>query len=180
MWRRQPVAIASVVFAVVGLVALMPDCASACSCGGSKEEIVEWALSHPGAVFSGKVIDIERGSFSFRVNEVWKGQRRETLQVSTPNSGAACVYPFENGQEYLVFAYWGNQGTPPRPGLKVDLCGSTKPLSLAGAELALLGDGETPEAAALNDTSGAVSVRATVLIAVLAMAASFSLVTRLG
>jgi hypothetical protein len=180
-------ALASLVLTVLGLVVLLPDCASACSCGGggSQKEIVEWALSHPGAVVSGEVIEVDKGSSSstvtLQVSEVWKGPQQETLKVYTPSYGAACGYPFKEGQEYLVYAYWGNQGTPPRPGLKVDLCSSTKPLSNAGEDLALLGKGEKPNnsAEALNDTSGIVSVGAMIGVACLAMAASFLLVVRL-
>jgi hypothetical protein len=158
---RALAALASLVLAVLGLLLLLPDCASACSCGGggSREEMVEWALSHPGAVVSGKVVDVEKGSstssVTLRVYEMWKGPQRETLEMSTPSYGAACGYPFKEGQEYLVYAYWGNQGTP----LKVDLCSSTKPLSEAGADLTLLGNGEKPTDGALNDTSGGVTAR---------------------
>lgn len=106
--------------------------------------MVEWALSHPGAVVSGKVVDVEKGgsyssNVTLRVYGVWKGPQRETLEMSTPSDGAACGYPFKEGQEYLVYAYWGNQGTPPRPGLNVDLCSQAKPLANADEDLALLG-----------------------------------------
>lgn len=115
---------------------------------------------------------------------MWKGPQRETLEVYTPSYGAACGYPFTEEQEYLVYAYWRNQGTPPRPGLKVDLCSSTIPLSNAGEDLALLGklgESEKPNnsAEALNDTSGIVSAQAVVGLAGLAMAASSLLVMRL-
>ncbi len=187
---RPLAALATLVLAVLGIVLLAPDCASACSCagGGSKKEMVEWALSHPGAVVSGEVIDVEKGSFSssvtIRVSEVWKGPQRETLEVSTPSYGAACGYPFKEGQEYLVYAYWGNQGKPPRPALKVDSCSGTKPLSEAGEDLALLdklGNGEDPKdgGEALTDTSGGVPVRMMVGLAGLAMAASLLVVVRL-
>ena len=187
---RPLAALASLVLAVLGAVLLIPDCASACSCvgGGSKKEMVEWALSHPGAVFSGEVIDVEKGSQSssvtIRASEVWKGPQRETIQVSTPSYGAACGYSFKEGQEYLVYAYWGNQGKPPRPALKVDSCSGTRPLSKAGEDLALLdklGNGEDSQygGEALTDTSGSVSVRVMVGMAGLALAASLLLVGRL-
>jgi hypothetical protein len=190
MSSRLLAALASVVLTGLGFMFLLPDCASACSCGGggSKEEMVKWALSHPGAVVTGEVVEIEKGSststVTLRVYEVWKGPQRETLQVSTPSYGAACGYPFKKGQEYLVYAYWGNQGTPPRPGLKVDLCSQTKPLSNAHEDLALLGklgEGEKPQDGgdALNDTSGAVSVRAMVGLLGLTTAASFLVMVRL-
>jgi hypothetical protein len=44
---------------------------------------------------------------TLRVSEVWKGPERETLEVSTSSQEAACGVPFEEGQEYLVYAYGG-------------------------------------------------------------------------
>ncbi len=181
--------LASVVLSVLGFVFLIPDCASACSCavGGSQKERVESGLSSSEAVFSGEVVDFEKGAYSnlygptetvsFRVSEVWKGPERETLEVSTPTQGTACGYPFKEGQEYLVYAYTGKQG------LETDLCSQNKPLSKAEADLALLGnssekpkDGSNDEA--LSDTSGGVSGRAIAGMAGLAMAAALLVVVR--
>ena len=181
MSSRPLAALASVIIAVGGLVVLLPDCASACSCGGggSKEEIVEWALSHPGAVFSGEVVEVDKGSqisnVTLRVDEVWKGPQRETIQVSTPSYGAACGYPFKEGQEYLVYAYEKEEP------FKVDLCSQTKPLSKASGDLALLDNSsERPTGGeVLSDTSGGASVRAMVGVAGLALAASLLLMMRL-
>jgi hypothetical protein len=146
---------------VLGLVALIPDCASACSCGGSGAPFREVAKgAGSSAVFSGEVIDAEKGPqisrFTFRVSKVWKGKQRETRTVSTPSYGAACGYPFKEGKEYLVYAYWGPTGSPPRPSLKEDACGPTKLLSEADANLRVLGNGETRggSGAVLSDTSG--------------------------
>jgi hypothetical protein len=72
------------------------------------------------------------------------------------SGGNSCAYGFEEGQEYLVYAYWGNVGSPPRPALTADGCTETKPLSEASADLQALGDGETMggSGAVLSDTSG--------------------------
>jgi hypothetical protein len=115
-------------------------------------------------VFSGEVAAIDRnqkGPFggvdevSFRVSEVWKGPKRETLELTTQSQGSACGYHFEEEQEYLVYAY--GKGKP----FQVDLCSETKPLSKAGVDLAVLGNGEKPKIGgdALNDTSGVVPAR---------------------
>jgi hypothetical protein len=204
---RTLAALASLVLTGLGLVVLLPDCASACSCGGvaaatERKEFeralsqpgsevakqlnynVNWVLSHPGAVFSGKVVDVEKSSsrdtlrVTLMVFEVWNGPRRETLEVSTPSAGAICGYPFKEGQEYLVYA--DGKEEP----FKVDLCSGTKQLSKADAEIAFLekrGEGEKPTNGgdALNDTSGVVPARAVVGMAGLAMAASFLVVVRL-
>jgi hypothetical protein len=52
-----------VLLVVVGLVALLPDCASACSCAalpGTTQERARQALSDSAAVFSGEVVDFEK------------------------------------------------------------------------------------------------------------------------
>ena len=187
MIRRPLAALASSLLTVLGAVLLIPDCASACSCAieSNPKERVEFAVSDSEAVFSGEVVDFEKGAdsmfgptetVSFRVSEVWKGPPRETLEVSTPTQGSACGYAFKEGQEYLVYAYSGKQG------LETDLCSSNKPLSKADEDLALLGNSsEKPKdgGEVLADTSGGVSAGAMVGAAALALAASLLLVARL-
>ncbi len=54
----------SVAFLVGGLVVLLPDCASACTCayfGGSPQQRAERMLDKSAAVFSGKVVGLKRG-----------------------------------------------------------------------------------------------------------------------
>jgi hypothetical protein len=173
--RRTLATLASVVLTVLGVVVLYPPkCVHACSCiapPGPKK-----ALSSSEAVFSGEVAGIEKKeaatsrhpgtvTVSLRVSEVWKGPERSTLEVSMPSQESACRYPFEEGQEYLVYASGRDLG--------VSLCSPTKPLSKAGEDLAVLGNGEKPKSNdALTDTSGIVPVRVVVGLAGLAMVAS--------
>ena len=183
---RPLVALASVVLAGLGFVVLLPDCASACTCelvDRSQKVIVEFAVSSSEAVFAGKIVDLkgnQKGPFggidkvSFRVSEVWKGPERGALEVSTQAHEGTCGYPFEEGREYLVYAY-GKQD------LEVSLCSETKPLSKAGADLALLGDSQKPKDGGdetLSDTSGGISARAMAGIAGLAMMTSLLVVLR--
>lgn len=188
MSSRSLVALASVVLVGLSLVVLLPDCASACSCAmppGTQKERAERALASSEAVFSGKVVKIDRPSGpgwssrdletdTFRISESWKGPKGATLEVKTPVAGMSCGYSFKEGQEYLVYASGERD-------LKVFLCGETKPLSKADADLALLGNGKKPKQGgdALTDTSGGVSVRVMSGVAGLAMVASFLLVGRL-
>lgn len=184
----------------MSLVALLPDCASACMCafeGGPKERTKE-AIADSDAVFSGEVVDLEKAppdtemvegtmltvmgggdrkaKVSLRVSEVWKGPNQETVQFTTPVAdGISCAHPFEEGREYLVYADGGQY-------LEVDGCSETKPLSRAGTDLALLGNSmEEPKEGegALSDTSGGLSVPAVVGLAGLALAGSILLVARL-
>ena len=152
---------------------------------GSQKEVAEAALSDSDAVFSGEVVDIDRPSpfkssaaletDTFRVSESWKGPGGGTLKVRTALMGMSCGYPFKEGQEYLVYAYTGKQG------LRVDLCSQTKPFEKAGADLAVLGDGERPNGGGevLSDTSGGVSRDTMLGLAGLALATSLLLVMRL-
>ena len=191
---RPLAALTSLVLAVLGVVFLVPpDCASACTCAmpsGSQKEIAKDALAGSEAVFSGELVDFEKSTSpsgemtiiggastaTLRVSEVWKGPERETLEVSTSSQEGACGYPFEEGREYLVYAYGGQ-------GLETDLCSQTKPLSEAGADLAVLGNSsEKPKDGgneALSDTSGGVSVRAIVGLTGIAVVASLLVVVRL-
>jgi hypothetical protein len=183
---RTLAALASLALTVLGVVVLLPDCASACSCAifGSQKERVERALSSSEAVFSGEVAAIERdqkGPFggvdevSFRVSEVWKGPERETLELTTPSQGGACGYPFEEGQEYLVYA--DGKGEP----FDTSICSGTTQLSKADEDLTVLGNGEKPTDGgdALNDTSGVVPARAVVGMAGLTIAAALLVMVRL-
>jgi hypothetical protein len=78
---------------------------------------------------------------------VWKGPKRETLEVSTPSQGSACGYSFFEGRKHLVYA----EGRR----MSVDSCGETTPLSKASADFEALGNGETlGGAGVLSDTSG--------------------------
>jgi hypothetical protein len=184
---RTLAALASLVLTVLGVVVLFsPDCAYACSCAmppGTQKERAERALSSSEAVFSGEVAAIEKeaatashpgtATATLRVSEVWKGPERATLEVSTASQESACGFPFEEGREYLVYAYGKHD-------LNVDLCSETKPLSIAEADLAVLGNGEKPKSSdALTDTSGGVPARAVVGLAGLAMAASLLVMVRL-
>jgi len=187
MGSRPLAALASLVVTVLGVVLLFPpDCAYACSCAmppGSQEERAERALAESSAVFSGAVVAVEQGTatasgpgndtVTLRASEVWKGSGLGTLEVRTPSQESACGYAFEEGREYLVYAYG-------KRGLATDLCTETKPLSEAGADLALLGDGERPTGGeVLSDTSGGLSAGALVGLAGLALAASLLVVVRL-
>jgi hypothetical protein len=134
----------------MALVALLPDCASACSCMPPRP--TERELARSSAVFAGKVVDLKTGfrttKVSFRVSEVWKGPERETLEVRTAREGTTRDYRFYEGREYLVYA--GGRK------MEVGSCGRTTPLSEASADLEALGSGETMggSSAVLYDTSG--------------------------
>jgi len=193
--------LATLTLLALSLVALLPDCASACTCGieGSPKERARGAIAGSDAVFSGEVVALEKeppetemvegtmltviggggreATVTLRVSEAWKGPKQQTVQFTTPVAdGISCAYPFEEGREYLVYAD-GEQD------LRVGGCSETKMLSEADTDLALLGNGDqSPEdvaGKALSDTSGGVSVGAMVGLAGLAVIGSLLLVARL-
>ena len=148
--------LASVALLVVGLVALLPDCASACTCAafpGSQQEQAERALNHSTAVFSGEVVEVSGGepaTVTLRVSEVWRGPEQGTLEVRTSSQESACGYSFKEGKEYLVYAYGKEEP------FKTDICTETKPLSGASPDFEALGNGATVGNGGdtLSDTSG--------------------------
>jgi hypothetical protein len=86
---------------------------------------------------------------TFRVSEVWKGPKRETLELTTPSQGSACGYSFSKGRTYLVDATG-------KKVLDTSTCSETKRLSEASELVEALGNGETPGegGGVLVDTSG--------------------------
>ena len=199
MGSTRPFArLASLVLLTSSLVTLLPDCASACSYAalpGTPQKQARKALSDSTAVFSGEVVDLEKpppdtamvegtmwtvvgggereATVTLRVSEVWKGPRQQTMTITTEgDSSVGCGYPFEEGQEYLVYAAGGDPS--------VNLCGEIKPLSEARADLEALGSGEAPEdGSTLSDTAGGVSVRAMAGLAGLVMTVSLLLAMRI-
>lgn len=119
------------------LAALAPVPAGACSCA---QPTPEQAFERSTAVFTGRVIDIDKpllawlglsrsGSYdvTFTVSRRWKGAELDSITVRTRLAGEACGYPFETGEDYLVFVASG-----PVDGLETGMCSGTR--DLAGAE----------------------------------------------
>jgi hypothetical protein len=163
---------------------------------GSLKERAERALPDSEAVFSGEVVDFEKSplpttmmeetmvtmvvsprpaTVTLRVSEAWKGPRQQAVRLTRDVAdGISCGYPFQEGQEYLVYAYRGQQG------LVSDGCTETKRLSEANADLTALGDGERPQdGEVLSETSGRFSGPALLGLAGLALAASLLVAMRL-
>jgi hypothetical protein len=137
------------------LFVLGANSASACSCLPATPQ--EY-FKRSSAVFSGKVIDVVEQSSGragpsrflegrkviFQVSRVWKGKNERQLVVMTSDSSASCGYEFQEGQEYLVYA--SNEEAR----LQTGLCNGTKLFSDARADLAILGQGETPATESSN------------------------------
>ncbi len=142
-----------VLIVVVALVVLAADarCAWACSCEPPGSTAAE--RERATAVFAGRVERLEAGNGSivsktdpavqvtFAVQQVWKGDVPQTMFLTTAQWGASCGYTFEQGQQYLVYAFTFNDT------LQAYLCSRTRPLADAQDDLAVLGEGRVPVAA---------------------------------
>lgn len=125
--------------------------AHACSCAGTPNVEEEFRASD--AVFSGEMVrggiedpDPEDGAMfggiEFRVDESWKGVSGESavvygqstayygeLEVGDIVTESSCVYPFEKGENYLVYAKRYEDG------FRVEPCSGTAPLDDAGEDV---------------------------------------------
>jgi hypothetical protein len=68
----------------------------------------------------------------FRVTAAWSGVSEPRVQVGSELSD--CMFPFEIGPEYLVFAHRDARGRP-----TTNICTRTSPMSGASNTLAVLG-----------------------------------------
>lgn len=131
---------------VLSSVLALPQPCAACSC---IMQTPDEAIAHATTIFRGRVTAITPGpgprsvTVAMTADTSWKGTvNRETSLVTDPDT-ASCGYPFEVGEEYLVFARGGQSG-----GLSTSSCSATQ--STAGPQrhvlpvsgfLALLGSG---------------------------------------
>lgn len=184
---RALAGVASVALVALGLLVLIPDCAHACSCGGGGASFRVLARgTDSSAVFSGEVVNFEtpptttaeasggkkwtvagegHATATLRVSEVWKGPKQQAVEITTASDEVLCGYPFEEEQEYLVYAYGKEQP------FKVNLCSQTRQISKADSHLRVLGDGWRPKDEPLPDTSGEVARLGVLgLVAVVAVA----------
>lgn len=107
-----------------------PASTYACSCappGTPLEALAESELVLRGTVTSIGPAD-EPGVLrvDFDVATVWKGERTETISLTTQQDTAACGYPFEERVEYVVYS-WN--------GVDVARCSRTAPVEFADEDL---------------------------------------------
>lgn len=128
----------------------------ACSCvvpGSPSEEIDKF-----DAVFAGRVVSIEHSfgpdklpspgdqtTIGFQVSAVWKGAVSRDMDVTTPPTGGACGFAFEQGQEYIVYAY---DSADADRGYSVNICSRTALLAEAQEDLDAFGAGDAPPSGA--------------------------------
>ena len=93
-------------------------------------------------MFAGRVASMEPGSYGktvrFDAERAWKGVTESAVTVTTGNGGGDCGYGFEQGKEYLVYAYGDKES------LDTGICTRTQPIIDAYVDLAALGPGYVP------------------------------------
>lgn len=129
-----------------GLLAAGPaaPCAAGSLCSCAMPRTTQLALERSDAVFRGVAIDVpplpavsevpwpDERRVRIRVLERWKGAVPDTAIVYTAWVDGVCGYPFDEGEEYVVYA---RAATQPSPRLTVFLCSGTKPTKDAAADL---------------------------------------------
>lgn len=132
--------------------ALSSSVALSCQCKREASKTATEALKNYGGVFSGKVLKIKgpktrkRGNrveflgqfieVTFRVMTSWKTVESEEVTILTPFSD--CSYPFEVGEEYLVWA----DRVDKEERLVCGFCSRTAKLANSASEVADLGEGK--------------------------------------
>jgi hypothetical protein len=92
-----------------------------------------------GYLVSGKnagkrqVFEVEGYSFTFEIEEAFKGIKGKSVKIHTDAGGGSCGYPFGVGKEYLVYAYGASEDS-----LGTGICSRTRPASNAQDELGML------------------------------------------
>ena len=128
-------------FYIAGSLAIseMPK-AFACECIGPSPP--SKAFDESTAVFAGRVTSIESVDYNkkvyFDVERVWKGKVENAVTTSTGGDSGACGYDFEEGREYLVYAYGDKES------LGTGICTRTQPVIDAYVDMAALGPGYIP------------------------------------
>lgn len=122
----------------LALLALGPTDAHACSCVRPPPPLE--ALAQANAVFEARVARIETDTAALRMTahlivvRQWKGDLPEDVTVVTASQGSLCGFPFQPDQRVLLYV----DGAP--DSMSVSMCSRSRPVELAGEDLAALLD----------------------------------------
>ncbi|MET0386665.1 MAG: hypothetical protein ABW321_11930 [Polyangiales bacterium] len=152
-----------VVSCLAGLWALCwTPAAQACKCAG--EPSIADAKAAAAAIFEGRVALITHVGAHDSVVELdvvraWKDADVERIRVRTHNESAACGFPFERDQVYLVYAQ-ASEAEANLPELAVSHCSRTRLVTEAKVDIAELGMGVVPVSTSVRDTADDGATRA--------------------
>ena len=90
------------------------------------------------AVFTGMTVEVGRVAVRFQADWFWKGEPKKDITVLTgmpaePNAWREDVFEFEQGRQYLVFAFKDQSG-----GITTDACSRTALTTAARGEIRAL------------------------------------------
>lgn len=166
---RRPTTLRLVVASVIlaGALTGLERAAHACSC--PEPEPPEVAAEEADAVFAGEIVEFdepEPDAFDDRtgvvaVHSVWVGEVAEETVLSTAADQGLCGVEPAVGEEYLVYARAGDDGT-----LTTDLCTRTTELDRADDDLAALGEPVDPRPTEPGDGSTGTTSGPSVVLAV--------------
>lgn len=111
-----------ILLVLAGITGFKAAEAMACSCIVNPSPLVR--LEDSDTVFVGEVSEITpvperpwpdpypfRGeSVNFSISDMIKGADEKAKEIEIQNNGGSCVYPFKNGEKYLVYTYRGEKG----------------------------------------------------------------------
>lgn len=125
--------------ALLSVFAVQAPATHACSC--IAPEPPQESLAKSAAVFSGKVTLVKSDSdlqqvIAIDVTNVWKGVSSNKVALTTAKDSAACGVNFEEGKEYIIYAYNNEDGD-----LATSLCSRTHEVTANDEDITALGAG---------------------------------------
>lgn len=125
----------TVVLFVVGVSATTVHACSCMNSGPPCQAYWKADVVFSGTAKKGKEIPTSSGwrrnSIPFTIESTFKGRiPGNEIEVKTGTGGGDCGYPFESGQQYLVYAWSNDDGT-----LSTSICSRTRPLNEAADDL---------------------------------------------
>ncbi|MER7206469.1 MULTISPECIES: hypothetical protein [Streptosporangium] len=117
--------VVTVLLLLAAAIVAFPGTACACSCAPLQptEQVGNASVVFTGTVLASRPAKTDASVpapvvYTFRADQVYKGQALTEYQVTTNADSAACGYNFEQGARYLVFASSRKSGMiPTEPGL---------------------------------------------------------------
>ncbi len=104
-------------------------------------KVKDFTIKSEEVTIDGKEYDSQYGVASFQLEKLWKGEKIESLDVTTGMGGGDCGFNFEHGKSYLVFAY-NSQGHYPKYNqtndefeLQTDICTLTAKANIRDTQM---------------------------------------------
>ena len=127
------------VYWIIAAILLFAPTASAYACSCTETPSVQSSFDAASAVFLGEVTiiannvaQLPQNQVTFVVREQFKGEAKAQLELRTASIPTACGYPFQVGEQYVVYA------EESAGGLRTSLCSRTRRVEDAHEDLTIL------------------------------------------